>query len=77
MKIGPTTRPAVTAGLRVGAAVESLAGIDTGLVADCGLSDTSGAVDRGSGKSETDYDGRGGDWTDDTDEVVADDELSW
>lgn len=77
VRIGPTTRLAVTAVLRVGAAVGSLAGIDTGLVADCGLSDTSGAVDSGSDKSETDCDGRAGDWTDDTDEVVADDEVSW
>ena len=77
MRIGPTTRLAVNAGLRAGAAVGSLVGIDTALVADCGLLDTLGSVDSGSGESEIDDDDRADDWTDDTDEVVADDEVSW
>lgn len=70
MRIDPTTRLAVNAGLRVGAAIGSLVGIDTALVVDCGLLDTFGAVDSGSGKSEIDDYDRADDWTDDTDEVV-------
>ena len=72
MRIDPTIHLAVSAGLRVGAAVGSLAGIDTALVADCGLLDTFGAVDSGSGKSENDDDD-----DDDTDRVVTDGEVSW
>ncbi len=78
MRIGLTTRLEVNAGLRVGAAVGSLAGIDTALVADCDFLDASGTVDSGLGNSEIDDDDdRADGWTDDTDEVVADDEVSW
>ena len=79
VRIGLTIRLAVNAGLRVGVAVGSLAGIDTAVVADCDFLDTSGAVDGGLGKSEIDddVDDRADNWTDDTDEVEADDEVSW
>lgn len=61
-------------GLRVGAAVGSLVVIGTALVADCDLPDMSGPVDNGPGNSETDDDDKADDWSD---EVVADDEVSW
>ena len=77
MRIGPTIRLAENAGLRVGVAVGSLVGIDTALVADCGSLDTSVAVGSGSDNSEIDDDDKADDRTDDTDEVVADDEVSW
>lgn len=78
VRIGPTTRLAVNAGLLVGAAVGSLVGTDTGLVAPCGLDDTPGTVHNGSGKSEIDDDDdMSGGWTGGTDEVAADDEVSW
>lgn len=77
MRIGPTIRLAVNAGLRVEVAVGSLAGIDTALVADRDLPDTSGVVDIASHKSEIDDDDRADDWTADTDEAVTDDEGSW
>lgn len=68
----------MNAELRVGVAVGSLVVIGTALVADCDLPDTSGAVDNGSGKWESDDDGdKTDDWSDETDEVVADDEESW
>ena len=73
MRIGPTIRLAVNAGLRVGAAVGSLEGIDTALVAPGGLLDTPAAVDSGSGKPEIDDDDR----ADDIDRVVPDDGESW
>ena len=75
-RIGPTTRLAVNAGLRVGAAVGSLAEIDTALVADCDLRDTIGSVDGMSGVLEIDDD-KTDDGSDNTDEFVADDEVSW
>lgn len=77
MRIDPTIHLAVNVGLRVGAATGSLVGIDTVLVADSGLPDTSGAVDSGSDKLESDDYDRVDDWTGDTHEVVADDEMSW
>ena len=68
MRIGPATRLAANVELRVGAVIGSLVGTDTALVADCGLLDTSGTVDNGSGKSKIDgY--RADGWTDD--------EVSW
>ena len=52
--------------------------IGTALVADCDLPDTSGAVDNGSSKLEIDDDGdKADDWSDGTDEIVADDEEGW
>ncbi len=53
MRIGLTIRLVVSAGLHVEAAVGSLAGIDTALVADRGLLDMYG-VDSGSGWQEID-----------------------
>lgn len=67
----------MNAGLRVGAAIESLAGTDTALAADCGVLDKCGGADNGSGRSEIDDDDRVDDQTDDTEEVAADDGASW
>ena len=79
MRIDPTTRPAVSAGLLVGAAAGSLAEIDTALVADSGLLDKPGAADSWLGGStiDGDCDDKADDWTDDTDAMAADVELSW
>ena len=65
VRIGPATRPAVNAGLHVGAVVGSLVGTDTALVAECDLLDMSGAVDIGPGKAEADEDRRADGWADD------------
>ena len=67
MRIGPTTRLAVNAGLHVGAVIGSLVATDTALVAGYDLLDTCVAVDIGLRKSKDD--GRAGGWTDD--------EVSW
>ena len=77
MRIDLTTRLAVNAGLRVEVVIGSLAGTDTALDADCDLPDMSGPVDIALDKSEIDDDDRADDWTADTDEAVADDEVSW
>lgn len=64
VKIGPTTRLAANAGLRVGAVTGSLVVTDIALFAGCDSLDTSGAVDNALRKPK-----------DDDDRV--DDEVSW
>ena len=65
VRIGPTTRLAVNAGLHVGAVVGSLVETDTALVADCDLLDMSGVVGIGLGKAEADEDRRADGWAND------------
>ena len=68
MRIGPTTRLAVNAGLPVGAVTGSPVATDTALVAGYDLLDTSGAVDSVLRKAKI-VDDRAVDW--------IDDEVSW
>lgn len=67
MRIGPTTHPAVNAGLHVEAAVGNPVDFDTALVADCGLLDRPG-FDSELGSPKIDGN-KVGDWTED--------EVSW
>ena len=68
MRIGPTTRLAANAGLRVGAVTGSLVVTDIALVAGCDSLDTSGPVDNALRKPKNDDDRVDG-W--------GDDEVSW